>query len=160
MRVLIALGHDHGVLRVSLQNLSRALLRFNVSLIRVVVTLVFTICLSCTSCITDYVQSKVPAHVMWYLASAVSAETVTRLVSVHVQSDVRTTPHAPTNRNTTSARTIWMNFHAADVSSVHSAELTGSITRLVNLYLIRNIGIALITPSIDDRFIFSFSTIA
>ena len=160
MRVLIALRHDHGVLRVSWQILSRSLLCFNVSLIRVIVTLVFTICLSCTSCITDYVRSKVPTHVMWYLASAVSAETVTRLVSVHVQSDVRTTPHAPTNRNSTSALAIWVNFHAADVSSVHSAELTGSMKRLVNKYLIRNIGIALITPLIDDRFIFFFSTIA
>ena len=42
MRVLIALGHDHGVLRVSWQILSRSLLRFNVSLTRVIVT----ICLS------------------------------------------------------------------------------------------------------------------
>ena len=115
---------------------------------------------SCTSCITDYIRSKFPTHVMWYLASAISAETVTRLVSVHVQSDVSTTPHAPTNRNSTSARAIWVNFHGADVSSVHSAELTGSMTRLVNIYLIWNIGIALITLSIDDRFIFTFSAIA
>ena len=62
--------------------------------------------------------------------------------------------------SSTSARTIWMNFHAADVSSVHSAELTGSMTRLFNIYLIINIGIALITPSIDNQFDFPFSTIA
>ena len=85
---------------------------------------------------------------MWYLASAISAETVTRLIGVHVQSDLSTTPHTPTNRNFTSARAIWVNFHAADVSSVHSAELTGSMTQLVNIYLIWNIGIALITPSV------------
>ena len=86
---------------------------------------------------------------MWNLASAISAETVTRLIGVHVQSDVITTPHAPTNRNSTSARTIWMYFYAADMSSVHSAELTRSMTRLVNIDLIWNIDIAFITPAID-----------
>ena len=160
MRMFIALGHDHGVLRVSWQILCWSLLRFYVSPIRVMVTLVFTICLSWASCIADNVRSKFPLHVMWYLASAISAKTVTRLIGVHVQSDVSATPHAPTYRNSSSTRTIWMYFHAADMSSIYSAELTWSMTRLVDIYLIWNINVALITPAIDNWFIFTFSAIA
>ena len=86
---------------------------------------------------------------MWNLASAISSETVTRVIGVNIQSDVSMTPHAPAYRNSTRARKIWMYFHAADMSSIHSAELTRFMTRLVDVDLVWNINITFITSAID-----------
>ena len=149
IRVLNALRHYHGVLRVSWQILSWSLLRFDVSHIRAIVALIFTVSLSRTNCIADYIEAKLSTYIVWNLASAISAETVTRLIGVHIQSDVCTTPHAPTYRNSTRALTIWMYLHAADMSSIHSAELTRFMTRLVDVDLVWNINITFITSAID-----------
>ena len=53
--MLNALRHYHGVLRVRWQILSWSLLSLNISLIRVIVTLIFTIGLSRPSSIADYI---------------------------------------------------------------------------------------------------------
>ena len=97
---------------------------------------------------------------MWNLTSAISADTMTRSIRMHVQSDVCTTPHAPPYWNSPSARTIWMYFHTADMSSVHSAESARSMTRLVNAHLVGNSHIAFIAHTIDYGLIFKFSVIA
>ena len=77
MWMFIALRHYQSVLRVSWQILSWPLLSLYISLVRVIVTLIFTVCLIRPCSIADDVGSKVPIGIMRNLTSAISAETVT-----------------------------------------------------------------------------------
>ena len=75
--LFIALRHYHSVLSVSWQIMSWPLLSFYISLVRIIVTQVFTVCLSRPYSIADDVRTKLPTGVMRNLTLAVPAETMT-----------------------------------------------------------------------------------
>jgi hypothetical protein len=120
--MFIALRHYQSVRRVSWKILSWPLFSFNISLVRVIVTLVFRVCLSRPCSITDDVRAKLPTNIMKNLTPEISAETMTCSIGMHVQSDECTTPHEPPYWNSISARTIWVYFHTGVMSSIYSVQ--------------------------------------